>query len=73
MEILKMRQRDPQSMSRKRVREESDPRNLAQTIASTQPPPTKQLVLEHQSRFKSEVSDIICLSCHVRDSITTPL
>ena len=30
---------------------ENDPRRIAQTIASIQPPPTSQLKLQHKSRF----------------------
>ena len=49
--ILKACLDDKKPLRRRRVRPDNDPRNIQEVIAATKPPPTKELVAAHKSRF----------------------
>ncbi|KAJ8017607.1 hypothetical protein HOLleu_44868 [Holothuria leucospilota] len=49
--VYRKRLEDPSTQSAPSVLAEDDPRRLAPTIRSTQPPPTAELAGRHQSRF----------------------
>ena len=51
-ETLVMRITSKEGMSRPRVLEESDPRNIALTLAPVQPKPSQEIFSEQMSRFK---------------------